>query len=96
METRVCLICIATFAVGSFAILAQPAVAQGGNTTLPLTYPGQVLQGGGSQVCPTEAQRGIARSEVRSDTRRLLQESVVPLLQQNFSCSVSNGWRRVA
>ena len=96
METRVCLICIATFAVGSFAVLAQPAVAQGGNTTLPLTYPGQVLQGGGSQVCPTEAQRGIARSEVRSDTRRLLQESVVPLLQQNFSCSVSNGWRRVA
>ena len=89
------LICIA---VVSFAVLAQPAVAQGANTTLPLTYPGQVLQGDGSQTCPSGAQRGIARNEVRNDTRSLLRESVVPLLQANSSehpCGGS-GWRRVA
>ena len=91
-----CLICIA---VASFAVLAQPAVAQGANTTLPLTYPSQVLQGDGSQICPSEAQRGIARNELRNDTQRLLQESVVPLLRVNsteYSCGGSTGWRRVA
>ena len=83
-------------AVASFAVLAQPAVAQGTNATLPLTYPGQVLQGDGSQTCPSGAQRGIARNEVRNGTRSLLQESVVPLLQlQNISCGGS-GWRRIA
>ena len=89
------LICIA---VASFAVLAQRAVAQGANTTLPLTYPGQVLQGNGSQTCPSEAQRGIARNEVRNGTRRLLRESVVSLLQANSTehpCGGS-GWRRVA
>ena len=86
------LLCIA---VTSFAVLAQPAVAQGANATLPLTYPGQVLQGDGSQTCPSEAQRGVVRSEVQNVTRNLLRESVVPLLQlQNFSCGGS-GWRRV-
>ena len=45
MEALVYLICIA---VASFAVLAQPAVAQGANTTLPLTYSGQVLQGDGN------------------------------------------------
>ena len=53
METLVYLVCIA---VASFAVLAQPAVAQGANTTLPLTYPGQVLQGDGSQICSSEEQ----------------------------------------
>ena len=75
METRVHFICIT---VASFAILAQPAVAQGANTTLPLLYPGQVLQGDGSQTCPSEAQRGITRNEVQNATRSLLRESVVP------------------
>ena len=75
MGTLVNLIFIA---VASFAVLAQPAVSQGANTTLPLTYPGQVLQGDGSQTCPSEAQRGTERSEVRNGTQRLLQESVVP------------------
>ena len=38
METVVCLVCIAA---ASFAVLAQPAVAQGTNATLPLLiYPG--------------------------------------------------------
>ena len=89
------LICIA---VASFAVLAQPAVAQGANTTLPLTYPGQVLQGDGSQTCPSEAQRERGRNGVKNATRRLLQQSVVPLLQpsQTFSCGGSTGWRRVA
>ena len=89
------LLCIA---VASFAVLAQPAVAQGVNTTLPLAYPGQVLQGDGSQTCPSEAQQERLRNEVYNDTQRLLQESVVPLLQQtlNFSCGGSTGWRRVA
>ena len=88
------LICIA---VASFTVLAQPAVAQGANATLPLTYPGQVLQGDGIQICPSEARREIAKSEVKNGTRRLLQESVVPLLQvQTFLCDGSTGWRRVA
>ena len=84
-----------SIAVASFAVLGQPAVAQRTNTTLPLTYPAQVLQGSGSQICPSEAQRGVARNEVKNDTRSLLRESVVPLLQlQNISCGGS-GWRRV-
>ena len=88
------LICVA---VASFAVLVQPAGAQGANTTLPLTYPGQVLRGDGSQTCPSETQRGITRSEVKNATQRLLRESVVPLLQlQTFSCGGSTGWRRVA
>ena len=74
MKTLVYLICIA---VASFAVLAQPAVAQGANTTLPLTYPGQVLQGDGSQTCLSGAQRGIARNDVKNATWNLLQESVV-------------------
>ena len=94
MEALVYPICVV---VASFAVLAQPAVAQGANTTLPLTYPGQVLQGDGSQTCPSEAQRGISRNVVKNDTRSLLRESVVPLLQlQTFSCGGSTGWRRVA
>ena len=58
METVVYLVCIA---VASFTVLAQTAVAQEANTTLPLTYPGRVLQGGGSRTCPSEEQREIAR-----------------------------------
>ena len=88
-------ICIS---IASFAVLAQPAVAQGTNTTLPLTYPGQVLQGDGSQTCLSEAQRRLTRNEVKNATQRLLQESVAPLLQTNSTqhpCSGS-GWRRVA
>ena len=50
METLVYFIYIA---VASFAVLAQPAVAQGANTNLSLTYPGQVLQGDSSQICPS-------------------------------------------
>ena len=99
------LICIA---VASFAVLVQPAVAQGTSTTLPLAYPAHVLQGDGShglQTCPSETQRGISRNEVKNATRRLLRESVVPLLQtqlptepptETFSCGGSTGWRRVA
>ena len=96
METLVYLICIA---IASFAFLAQPAVAQGANTTLPLTYPGQVLQGDGSQNCPSEAQRERVRNEVKNATRRLLRETVVTLLRANstgYSCGGSSGWRRVA
>ena len=84
--------------VASFAVLAQPAVAQGANTTLPVTYSAQVLQGDGSQTCPSGAQRGITRNEVKNATQRLLQESIVPLLQANLTqhpCGGS-GWRRVA
>ena len=71
------LFCIA---VASFAVLAQPAVAQGANTTLPLTYPGQVWQGDGSQTCHSE-ERERVRNEVDSEIVRLVQELVVPLLQ---------------
>ena len=82
-------------AAASFAVLAQLAVAQGANTTLPLIYPGRVLQGDGSQTCPSEAQQGIVRNEVINATWGLLRESVIPALQQNISCGGS-GWRRVA
>ena len=92
MGTFVYLVCIA---VASFTVLAQPAVAQGANTTLPLTYSGQVLQGDGSQTCPSEEQREIARSEIKNATQSLLVETVIPLLQ-NYSCGGSAGWRRVA
>ena len=85
-------VCIA---VASFAVLAQPAVAQGANTTLPVTYHGQVLQGDSSQTCHSEDQRKRVRNEVDNATLRLLQETVVPLLQ-SFSCGGSFGWRRVA
>ena len=91
METVVYLVCIA---LASFTVLAQPAVAQGADTALPLTHPTQVLQGGGSQTCPSEEQREIARSEIKNATRSLLVETVIPLLQ--FSCGGSTGWRRVA
>ena len=68
-------------AIAGFAILAQPAVAQGAGPTLPLTYTVQVLQGDDSQTCPSEEQREIAKSEIKNATRILLRESVVPLLQ---------------
>ena len=94
MRNLVYLICIA---VASFAVLAQPAIAQGPNTNLPLTYPGQVLQGDGTHTCPSEAQQERVRNEVDNATLRQLQESVVPLLQlQTFTCGGSTGWRRVA
>ena len=74
MGTFISLVCIAAAAL---AVLAQPAVAQGADTTLPLTYPGQILQGSGSQTCPSEEQREIVRSEIKTATQRLLRESVV-------------------
>ena len=82
-------------AVASFAILAQPAVAQGANTTLPLTYPARVLHRDNSQTCPSEEQEEILRNEVDNATLSLLQESVIPLLQ-GYSCGGSTGWRRAA
>ena len=94
MGTLVYLICVP---VASFAVLAQAAVAQGANTTLPLTYSGQVVQGDGSQTCHSEEQREATRSEVKNATQRLLRESVVPLLQTNLTqhpCGGSTGWRR--
>ena len=99
-ENLFSLICIA---ITSFAVLAQPAVAQGANTTLPVTYPGQVLQGDGSQTCHSEEQQEKARNEVDNATQRLLQESVVPFLQTQLPTVLPNehrcggsGWRRVA
>ena len=89
METLVCFICIA---VASFAVLAEPAVAQRANTTLPLTYPAQILQGDGSQTCPFDEQRQTARNEVKNATRSLLRESVAPFLQgYTYSCGGSTG-----
>ena len=87
METLAYLICIAV------ASIAVPAVAQGTNTTLPLIYPGQVLQGDGSQTCNSEAQRQRVRNEVDGATLSLLRKSVLPLLRN--VCG-GTGWRRVA
>ena len=72
METFVCLVYIA---VASFVVLAQPAVAQGSNITLPLAYPGQVLQGDGSRTCHSEEQLEIVRNEVDNAVLSLLDES---------------------
>ena len=84
-------------AVASFVVLAHPAVAQGDNTTLPLTYPGQVLQGDGNRTCLSEEELQIVRNEVDNAILSLLGESVVPILQgDTFSCGGSTGWRRVA
>ena len=88
MEISIYLICIA---VASFAVLAQPAVAQGASTTLPLTYPGQVLQGDGSQTCPSEAQRERVRNEADNATLKLLWESVVPILQTQLPTEPEEG-----
>ena len=94
MGTLVYLVCIA---VASFTVLAQPAVAQGDNTTLPLTYPAQVLQGDGNRTCLSEEQLEIVRNEVENAILSLLGESVVPILQgDTFSCGGSTDWRRVA
>ena len=104
--------CLIFIAVASFAVLAQPAVAQGTNTTLPLIYPAHVLQGDGSQTCPSEEQETM-RNEVDTKILRLVQESVATLLQATqtqlptepttqpptvtgYSCGGSTGWRRVA
>ena len=76
MRALVCLIIAVT------TVLAQPAVAQGANTTLPLTYPGQVLQGYDNQTCPPEEWLERVRNEVESATRRLLRQSVVPMKVQ--------------
>ena len=51
-----------------------------GPTTLPLTYPGQLLQGNGSQTCPSEERREMFRNEIKNATQSLLRESVVPQL----------------
>ena len=79
------------------AVLAQLVFAQEANITLPLIYPARVLQGDGSQTCPSEEQLEILRNEVENATRSLFGESVILILQGNtFSCGGSTGWRRVA
>ena len=82
MKTLVYLICIAAT---SIAVLVQQAVAQRASTTLPPTCPTQVLQGGGSQTCPSEEQCRILQTyyEAKQTTQGLVQESVSPLLQTN-------------
>ena len=87
-------ICIA---VASFAILAEPVVAQGANTTFPLTYSSLVFQGDGNQTCPSEEQQGRARNAVKNSIRSLLQDSVASFQQgYTYLCGESAGWKRVA
>ena len=90
MGVFVYFVCIA---VAGFGIVAQPAVAQGVNLTLPLTYPGRVLQEDGSQTCSSET-REMLRNEITNAERRLVRESPIPLL--HYSCGGSSGWRRIA
>ena len=92
------LVYLSCIAVASFAVLFQSAVAQGGDTILPLTYPGQVLQGDGSQTCPSEVQQEMLRNKIKNATQTLLRESVAPLLQASPADHTCNGtgWRRVA
>ena len=85
MGTFVYLVCIA---VASFAVLAQPAVAQGAST---FTYPAQIVHGNGSQTCLSEEQRERVRNKVKNATQRLLRESD----PRGYFCGGSD-WRRVA
>ena len=90
------LIYLVFIAVASFVVLAQPAVTQGVNTTLPLTYRGRVLQSVDNQTCPSEEHQEMARNEIKTATRRLLRNSIVPDLQSyTFVCGGSTGWKRV-
>ena len=91
MGTIVYLVCIA---VASFAVLTQPAVAQGASAQPSLTYPGRVLQGVDNQTCPSDEQRDIARNKVKTATGRLLRESFLPNLKA-FFCDGLTGWKRV-
>ena len=94
MGTVVYLVCIV---VASFAILAQPVVAQGASTTPPLTYHSQVLQSVDNQTCPSEEHQEIARNEIKTATCCLLQTLIIPDLQSySFVCGRSTGWKRVA
>ena len=98
METFIHLVCIA---VASFAITAQPAVAQGASTTdsSTLPYPSRVFQGVDNQTCPFEEHLEIARKEIKSATRTLLRDSIAPdlhLQSYTFLCGGSTGWKRVA
>ena len=88
---------LAFIAVASFVVLAHPAVAQGANTTLPLTYPGPVLRSVDNQTCPSEEHQEMGRNEIKTAMRRLLRDSIVPDLQSyTFICGGSTGWKRVA
>ena len=84
------LVCIT---VTIFAVVNQPAVAQRANTTLPLTYCGQVLQSVGNQTCPSEEQCAIVRTEIEAGARSLLRVSILcsgKLLRENFCELVKN------
>ena len=84
MATCVYLVCIV---VASFVVLARPVVAQGTNTNFSFVYPARVLQGDGSQSCPSqEIER--ARNEIRTASQLLV--------IQSYSCGGPTGWRRVA
>ena len=96
MGTFIYLVCIA---VVGFAITAQLAVAQGASNTgpSPLTYSGPVLRSVDNQTCPSEEHREIARKEINTMTRSLLQGSIAPDLQSyTFICGGSTSWKRVA
>ena len=86
-----------------YLVCIAVAVAEGANTTLPVTYPGQVLQGDGSQTCHSVEQRERVRNEVDNATLSLLHESVVHLLHTQLPTQPppehpcgGSGWRRVA
>ena len=60
------------------------AEAQSNNATLPVTYPAKVLDES-EQTCPPEEQREIARMEINSDIRGILQDIVVPVVAQGLT-----------
>ena len=72
-------------AVATFAVLAQPAVAQG----TPIVYPARILERDGSQTCSPEDQ---VRNEIKAESLTLIQSQ----LPTGYSCGGSTGWRRVA
>ena len=77
---------LAFIVVASFVVLTQLVVAQEINTNFPFVYPARVLQGDGSQSCPSqEIER--ARNEIRTASQALV--------MQSYSCGGTTGWRRV-
>ena len=74
-------------AVATFAVLAQPAVAQ----ETPIVYPARILERDGSQTCSPGDQEHV-RNEIKAESLTLLQIQ----LPTDYSCGGSTGWRRVA
>ncbi len=86
------LVLVTLLALGSLALIAQPAAAQEqqGNATLPVSYPPSVLEGD-SEICASIEEREMARTQICEDIREILRDVVIP----SFPCG-GPGWTLAA